>query len=60
MKCLQQTVYPGRNLTLLSGMTDPPFVLQRVGYPFTFQARNRRVHTDVLYKWDLLLYRSSV
>jgi hypothetical protein len=26
---------------MLSGVTDPLFVLQKVGYPFTYQARNQ-------------------
>jgi hypothetical protein len=34
--------YSGPNLTtMLSGVTDPLFVLQKVGYPFTYQARNQ-------------------
>ena len=32
--------YSGPNLTtMLSGVTDPIFVIQKVGHPFTFQAR---------------------
>lgn len=49
--------YSGPNLTtMLSGVTDPLFVLQRVGYPFTFQARNQTEFTQTFdTAWDLLL-----
>jgi hypothetical protein len=42
--------YSGPNLTtMLSGVTDPIFVLQRIDangipYPFTLQARDQRVY----------------
>jgi hypothetical protein len=32
--------------TILSGVTDPIFVLQKVGYPFTYQARNQTEFTQ--------------
>jgi hypothetical protein len=39
--------YSGPNLTtMLSGVTDPLFVLQKVGYPFTYQARNQTEFTQ--------------
>ena len=46
--------YSEPNLTtMLSGVTDPIFVLQRistngVAYPFTLQARNQRVYYSKL------------
>jgi hypothetical protein len=49
--------YSGPNLTtMLSGVTDPIFVLRKVGYPFTFQARNQTEFTQTFdTTWDLLL-----
>ena len=49
--------YSGPNLTtMLSRVTDPLFVLQQVGYPFTFQARNQTEFTQTFdTTWDLLL-----
>jgi hypothetical protein len=49
--------YSGPNVTtILSGVTDPLFVLQKVGYPFTFQARNQTEFTQTFdTTWDLLL-----
>ena len=49
--------YSGPNLTtMLSGVSDPLFVLQRIGYPFTFQARNQTEFTQTFdTTWDLLL-----
>ena len=47
--------------TMLSGVTDPVFVLQRVNaaglsYPFTFQARDQTEFTgDFETTWNLLL-----
>jgi hypothetical protein len=47
--------------TMLSGVTDPVFVLQRVNasglaYPFTFQARNQTEFiSDFETTWNLLL-----
>jgi hypothetical protein len=47
--------------TMLSGVTDPIFVLQRIGansvpYPFTFQARNQTEFTTANFDvWNLLL-----
>ena len=39
--------YSEPNLTtMLSGVTDPLFVLQRVGYPFAYQARNQTEFTQ--------------
>jgi hypothetical protein len=39
--------YSAPNLTkMLSGVTDPLFVLQRVGYPFAYQARNQTEFTQ--------------
>ena len=39
--------YSGPNLTtMLSGVTDPLFVLQKVGHPFTYQARNQTEFTQ--------------
>ena len=39
--------YSGPNLTtMLSGVTDPLFVLQKVVYPFTYQARNQTEFTQ--------------
>ena len=39
--------YSAPNLTtMLSGVTDPLFVLQKVGYPFTYQARNQTESTQ--------------
>jgi hypothetical protein len=41
---------------MLSGVTDPIFVLQRVGYPFTFQAGDQTEFTQTFdTTWDLLL-----
>jgi hypothetical protein len=42
---------------MLSGVTDPIFVLQKVGYPFTFQARNQPEFTTADFEtaWDTLL-----
>jgi hypothetical protein len=46
---------------MLSGVTDPVFVLQRVNasglaYPFTFQARNQTEFiSDFETTWNLLL-----
>jgi hypothetical protein len=38
--------YSGPNLiTMLSGVTDPIFVLQKVGYPFTFLVRDQSEFT---------------
>ena len=35
--------YSAPNLTtILSGVSDPLFVIQKVGHPFTFQARNQQ------------------
>ena len=50
--------YSGPNLTtMLSGVTDPLFVIQKVGYPFTFQARNQTEFTTANFDtvWNLLL-----
>ena len=50
--------YSGPNLTtMLSGVTDPFFVLQKVGYPFTYQARNQTEFTTANFDtvWNLLL-----
>jgi hypothetical protein len=55
--------YSGPNLTtMLSGVTDPIFVLQRVdangiSYPFTLQARNQTEFTTADFEtvWNLLL-----
>jgi hypothetical protein len=33
---------------MLSGVTNPIFVLQRVGYPFTFQARDQSSHNRLI------------
>ena len=47
--------------TMVAGVTDPVFVLQRVNasglaYPFTFQARNQTEFTgDFETTWNLLL-----
>jgi hypothetical protein len=39
--------YSAPNLTtMLSGITEPLFVLQKVGYPFTYQARNQTEFTQ--------------
>jgi hypothetical protein len=39
--------YSAPNLTtILSGVTEPLFVLQKVGYPFTYQARNQTEFTQ--------------
>ena len=39
--------YSAPNLTtILTGVTDPLFVLQKVGYPFTYQARNQTEFTQ--------------
>jgi hypothetical protein len=41
--------YSAPNLTtMLSGVTEPLFVLQKVGYPFTYQARNQTEFTQHL------------
>jgi hypothetical protein len=41
---------------MLSGVTDPLFVLQRVEYRFTFQARDQTEFTgDFDTVWNLLL-----
>lgn len=54
--------YSGPNLTtMLSGVTDPIFVLQRIDansnpYPFTLQARDQTEFTgDFEVVWNLLL-----
>jgi hypothetical protein len=49
--------YSAPNLTtMLSGVTDPLFVLQKVGYQFTFQARDQTEYTQTFdTTWDLLL-----
>ena len=54
--------YSGPNLTtMLSGVTDPIFVLQRIDangnpYPFALQARNQTEFTGVFETvWNLLL-----
>jgi hypothetical protein len=55
--------YSGSNLTtMLSGVTNPIFVLQRMDvnnnrYPFTFQARNQTEFTTANFEtvWNLLL-----
>jgi hypothetical protein len=55
--------YSGPNLTtMLSGVTDPVFVLRRIDnagnqYPFTFQARNQTEFTTASFDtvWNLLL-----
>jgi hypothetical protein len=55
--------YSGPNLTtMLSGVTDPIFVLQRIdangiSYPFTLQARNQTEFTTANFEtvWNLLL-----
>lgn len=55
--------YSGPNLTtMLSGVTDPLFVLQRIDaagnkYPFTFVARNQTEFTTANFDtvWNLLL-----
>jgi hypothetical protein len=50
--------YSGPNLTtVLSGVTDPLFVIQKVGHPFTFQARNQTEFTTANFEtvWNLLL-----
>jgi hypothetical protein len=50
--------YSAPNLTtMLSGVSDPLFVLQRVGYPFTFQARSQAEFTTANFEtvWNLLL-----
>jgi hypothetical protein len=50
--------YSAPNLTtMLSGVTDPIFVLHKVGYPFTFQARDEEefTTTDFDAAFDLLL-----
>ena len=43
--------------TILSGVSDPLFVIQKVGHPFTFQARNQTEFTTANFDtvWDLLL-----
>jgi hypothetical protein len=39
--------YSAPNLTtILSGVTDPLFVLQKVGYPFAYQALNQTEFTQ--------------
>ena len=55
--------YSGPNLTtMLSGVTDPIFVLKRIdnngnAYPFTFKARDQTEFTTANFDtvWDLLL-----
>ena len=55
--------YSGPNLTtMLSGVTDPIYVLQRINannyrYPFTLQARNQTEFTTANFEtaWNLLL-----
>jgi len=55
--------YSGANVTtMLSGVTDPIFVLKRVDnngnpYPFTLQARDQTEFTTANFDtvWDLLL-----
>ena len=55
--------YSGPNLTtMLSGVTDPVFVLKRIdnngnAYPFTLQARNQTEFTTANFDtvWDLLV-----
>jgi hypothetical protein len=50
--------YSAPNLTtILSGVSDPLFVIQKVGHPFTFQARNQTEFTTANFDavWDLLL-----
>ncbi|MGB7558690.1 MAG: hypothetical protein WBM37_09255 [Nitrososphaeraceae archaeon] len=50
--------YSAPNLTtILSGVIDPLFVIQKVGHPFTFQARNQTEFTTANFGtvWDLLL-----
>ena len=43
--------------TMLTGVTDPLFVLQKVGHPFTFQARNQTEFTTANFDtvWNLLI-----
>ena len=50
--------YSAPNLTtILSGVSDPLFVIQKVGHPFTFKARNQTEFTTANFDtvWDLLL-----
>ena len=50
--------YSAPNLTtMLGGVTDPLFVIQKIGHPFTFQARNQTEFTTANFDtvWDLLL-----
>jgi hypothetical protein len=50
--------YSAPNLTtILSGVSDPLFVIQKVGHPFTLQARNQTEFTTANFDtvWDLLL-----
>ena len=50
--------YSAPNLTtILSGVSDPLFVIQKVSHPFTFQARNQTEFTTANFDtvWDLLL-----
>ena len=55
--------YSGPNLTtMLSGVTDPIFVLKRISanntpYPFTYQARNQTEFTTANFDtvWNLLI-----
>jgi hypothetical protein len=50
--------YSGPNLTtILSGVTDPLFVIQKVGYPFTYQARNQTEFTTANFDtvWNLMI-----
>jgi|RhiMetdeSRZDD1v2_1073273.scaffolds.fasta_scaffold2150949_1 hypothetical protein len=50
--------YSAPNLTtILSGVADPLFVLQKEGYPFTFQARDQTEFSTANFEtvWDLLL-----
>ena len=50
--------YSAPNLTtILSGVSDPLFVIQKVGHPFTFQARNQTEFTTANFDtvWNLLL-----
>ena len=59
--------YSGPNLTaLLTGVTDPIFVLQRIdangnSYPFKLQARNQTEFTNANFEtvWNLLLSKPA-
>jgi hypothetical protein len=52
--------YSAPNLTtILSGVTDPLFVLQKVGYPFTYQARNQTEFAQASFDTTFNLLLSS-